>query len=233
MGSRSFVLYDEFGDLLPLLDDEQAGRLFRALFDYREGMEPEFSDKTLSVVFGIIRKRLDDDAKKYAATCERNRISGKKGGEARANNRKRELADASDAKRGQAFQADSESESDSEYIYNFRPSDDGRKQKNNQKKERLDAEKENFALIYAVYPRKEGKAGAFKAYRAFVGPGKKISGETYRLTNDQLWNAVNKFAEECRRKGTETEYIPLASTFFNGRILDYLPEEGGGAGNGN
>lgn len=113
------------------------------------------------------------------------------------------------------------------------PSDDGRKQKNDQKKERLDAEKENFRLIYAAYPRKEGKAGAFKAYLAYVGKGKKINGETYRLTNDQLWNAVNKFAEECRRKGTETEYIPLASTFFNGRILDYLPEEGGGAGNGN
>ena len=111
-----------------------------------------------------------------------------------------------------------------------RPSDDGRKQKNDQKKERLDAEKKNFDLIYAAYPRKEGKAGAFKAYRAYVGKGKKINGETYRLTNDQLWNAVNKFAEECRRKGTEMEYIPLASTFFNGRIIDYLTE--GGADDG-
>lgn len=108
------------------------------------------------------------------------------------------------------------------------PPDDGRKQKNDQKKERLDAEKENFDLIYAAYPRKEGKAGAFKAYRAYVGKGKKINGTTYRLKNDQLWEAVNKFAEECRRKGTETEYIPLASTFFNGRILDYLAKEEGG-----
>ena len=95
----------------------------------------------------------------------------------------------------------------------------------------MDAEKENFELIYAAYPRKEGKAGAFRAYHAFVGPGKKINGETYRLTNDQLWEAVNKFAEECRRKGTEMEYIPLASTFFNGRIIDYLTE--GGADDGN
>ena len=226
MGVRTFVLYDEFGDLLPLLDDEQAGKLFRALFDYREGREPEFSDKTLSVVFGIIRKRLDDDAKKYAAICERNRLAGKKGGEARANNCKRELADARNAKRGQAFQADCDYESDFEKICNFCPSVDGREQENEQKREKLAADKSNFELIYKAYPRKEGKAGAFKAYRAYVGTGKKINGETYRLTNDQLWNAVNKFAAECKERGTETEFIPLASTFFNGRILDYLPKGG-------
>lgn len=106
------------------------------------------------------------------------------------------------------------------------PSADEREQKNDQKKARQAAEKDNFEQIYSVYPRKEGKSGAFKAYRAYVGPGKKINGETYRLTNNQMWEAVNRFAVECRERGTETEFIPLASTFFNGRILDYLPEGG-------
>ena len=96
MGKNSFVLYDTDGDLLDFLTDEEAGKLFRAIFDFRRGAEPELTDKGPKTAFRIIRSHLEIDARKYAETCEKNRQSGKKGGEANA---KRALASASDSKR--------------------------------------------------------------------------------------------------------------------------------------
>lgn len=110
MGKNSFVLYDTDGDLLDFLTDEEAGKLFRAIFDYRRGVEPELTDKGPKTAFRIIRSHLEIDARKYEETCERNRQSGKKGGEANA---KRLLASASDSKRSVADnEIDTESEID-------------------------------------------------------------------------------------------------------------------------
>lgn len=97
------------------------------------------------------------------------------------------------------------------------------KEKEKQDQSALEA---NFNAIYKIYPRKKDKAKAFKAYRAFVGPGKKINGKNYRLSNSQIWEAVSAFVEDCHKNGTEPDFIPYAGTFFNGRILDYLPEGG-------
>ena len=105
-------------------------------------------------------------------------------------------------------------------------SGDERAPEKEKKKTDQSALEANFNAIYKIYPRKKDKAKAFKAYRAFVGPGKKINGKNYRLSNSQIWEAVSAFVEDCRKNGTESDFIPYAGTFFNGRILDYLSEGG-------
>ena len=81
----------------------------------------------------------------------------------------------------------------------------------------------NFGIIWTEYPRKEGKTNAFKYYRKYVGQGKKINGKNVKLTNDQIYNAVVKYANSV--KGKESQYIQMGSTFFNTTIVDYVDEE--------
>ncbi len=81
---------------------------------------------------------------------------------------------------------------------------------------------EDFEKIYAIYPRKQGKAKALKYYRQWV-KGRKIGGKTIHLTPRQIYLAVDKYADE--QAGKEQQFVKMASTFFNTDILDYIPPE--------
>lgn len=81
---------------------------------------------------------------------------------------------------------------------------------------------ENFEKIWQIYPRKEGKAKAFKSYTTWL-KGKKVCGKNRKLTNKQMWYAVKKYAEESKEK--EKTFIKMGSTFFTDAILDYVEEE--------
>ncbi len=78
---NSFVLFHEFKESVELLSDEQAGKLFKALFDYEtEQTEPEFTDVAMKIVFSTIRNSLDRNKEKYEKRCKRNKENGLKGG---------------------------------------------------------------------------------------------------------------------------------------------------------
>lgn len=75
---NSFILYDSFKDVFDELNDEQAGRLIKAIFEYKvTGSEPEL-DGLLKMAFIPIRQAINRDIAKYEATCKRNRESIKK-----------------------------------------------------------------------------------------------------------------------------------------------------------
>lgn len=64
----------------------------------------------------------------------------------------------------------------------------------------------DLEAIYAVYPRKRGKASGLKALESRVRDA-----ETYR----RVLRAAEMFAKECKRKGTESDYIPHFSTWIH------------------
>lgn len=78
----------------------------------------------------------------------------------------------------------------------------------------------DFEIIYAEYPRKEGKNNAFKAYKAWKA-GKKVLGKTVRLSNEEMYNAVLRYKEECMQSNREKKYIKQADTFFR-NINEYV-----------
>lgn len=99
------------------------------------------------------------------------------------------------------------------------------KQQVNDEKKALEQAREDFEIIYKLYPKKKGKTKAFEYYRGFIGRGRVISSQRYRLTNEQIWSAVNAYVAERRQQGTELEFYQDFSRFMNKTILDYLPEE--------
>lgn len=112
-------------------------------------------------------------------------------------------------------------------INNIYRSPDGEQESLNQsKRDALSIEQSNFELIYDTYPRKRGKAKAFQFYRQYLKNGREVNGTRYRLTNDQIWAAVQKFVDEQKANGTALEFYPYFSTFLSTRIIDYLEERG-------
>lgn len=76
----TFILYTEMHEQMDLLTDEQAGRLIKAVFHYKAGMELPEMDSVTAMVFAFIRQKLDRDEKKYDETCDKHRKAGAKGG---------------------------------------------------------------------------------------------------------------------------------------------------------
>ena len=132
---ESFILYTEQKEVIDNLTDEDAGKLFKGIFDYALGNEPQFNN-LLKLVFIPIRQQLERNAKKYAEIKEKRRIAGAKGGKQKVANQ----ANANFAKQNQANQAvnvhDNVHVNDNNNVY---LSKDKYKENNN-----TNSQKENF-----------------------------------------------------------------------------------------
>lgn len=98
--------------------------------------------------------------------------------------------------------------------------------KQNTKKEDIPSSKDeelrnHFELIWKEYPNKKGRA---KAEGYFFGwlKGRNINKSIKRLTDEQMYYAVRKYAKECEDNKIEQQYIKHGDTFFNSYILDYV-----------
>ncbi len=108
----SFILYTEQKEVIDNLSDEDAGKLFKGIFEYTLGNEPEFNN-LLKLVFIPIRQQLERNAKKYSEIREKRRIAGAKGGKQKIANQ----ANANFAKQNQANQAVNVHVNDNDNVY--------------------------------------------------------------------------------------------------------------------
>ena len=110
----SFVLYAEYMEHIELLNMEQRGELFTAIFLYTStGQVPELDGAT-AMAFSFIRKQLDKDQKKYDETCKKRSEAGKLGGRPKANgsSEKAKKANGFSEKQMKAKKADNENDND-------------------------------------------------------------------------------------------------------------------------
>lgn len=83
---KSFILYFDNAKQVNMLTDEQAGKLFKAIFKFAEtGEETEFDDLALGIVFSFIADIIRRDTEKYDDICKKRSDSGKKSAKMRAN----------------------------------------------------------------------------------------------------------------------------------------------------
>ncbi len=98
--------------------------------------------------------------------------------------------------------------------------------KQNTKKEDIPSSKDeelrnHFELIWKEYPNKKGKAKAEGYYFGWL-KGRKINSITRKITDEQMYYAVRKYAKECEENKIEQQFIKHGDTFFNSYILDYV-----------
>ena len=75
-----------------------------------------------------------------------------------------------------------------------------------------------FDSFWKIYPRKQEKKNAYKAYLARLNCG---------YTEEQLFEACKNYAEECKSLKRDPQYIKLGATFLsvNEPFLDYLGDK--------
>ena len=80
---------------------------------------------------------------------------------------------------------------------------------NNTKEINKESQLENdFEELWKLYPRKAGKAKAFKAYKSAIKQG---------ATNEQIKQGILNYIQWIKEHKTQAEYIKHGSTFFNER----------------
>lgn len=79
----------------------------------------------------------------------------------------------------------------------------------------------HFELIWKEYPNKKGKSKAEGYYFGWL-KGRKINSITRKITDEQMYYAVRKYAKECEDNKIEQQFIKHGDTFFNSYILDYV-----------
>ena len=85
---NSFILYNSYAEQINLLDDAECGQLFKALFAFNaSGEKPSLSGGAM-MAFSFITSQMSRDAEEYEKVCEKRREAGRRGGEAKAANRK-------------------------------------------------------------------------------------------------------------------------------------------------
>ena len=83
MKRDSFILYTDFYDVLKEIPDEQAGMLFKAIYEYQAtGKVPTLED-SIKYVFLILKQKLDENETKWRTEKEKRSEAGRKSGEIR------------------------------------------------------------------------------------------------------------------------------------------------------
>lgn len=113
---QSYVMYKDWNALFTSLSKEDAGELIQAISMYQSGVkEVNISDCALNAIFEMFKSRFEKDDKKYQDTCDSRANAGSKGGQAKSNNAKQNVANLANdkfAKQNVANLADKDKEHD-------------------------------------------------------------------------------------------------------------------------
>lgn len=98
MDKNSFILYTDYAKHINLLNNEQAGVLFKNIFSYIETGNVLDMDAVTQMAFSFIKSDLDRNADKYNEVIEKRRKAGAIGGHTKAQNRLANVANVASAK---------------------------------------------------------------------------------------------------------------------------------------
>lgn len=206
----SFVFYKSFYDAIKKIPEEYQLELYNAILSYSlEGIGPNNLSPIAEAMFILIKPNIDSSQKRYEASVE----NGKKGG--RPLKKTQEEPD----KNLDETQEEPDENLNVDVDDNVDVNDNNIN--NNEQKQVL---LEHFEIIWGQYPHKKGKTKALEYYFQWI-KGRKISGFTRKLTDEQMYRAVMRYKKECEEKKIETQFIKHGDTFFNKAILDYLEEQ--------
>ena len=95
---KGFIMYMDWAELVMKLTDEDAGKLFRAIFAYHATREEPQLPPVADMLFSVMRIRFDQDIEKWESTKRSRIAAGSAGGQARAESlRKQNVANEANA----------------------------------------------------------------------------------------------------------------------------------------
>lgn len=185
--NKSFILHLDSLVILEKLSDEQAGKIFKAIYTYQKTNEILQLDFALDLAFTPFLNQFARDEEKYKITCERRKEAGSKGGKqkvANASKSKQKVANLADNKNKSDSKNDSDSDSESKNIIKsqfesfWNLYDKKESRKDCEKKFQLALRKESFEKIMA----------GLQAYAKVRGSDKKYWKLPETWLNKESWN---------------------------------------------
>lgn len=73
MGKSNFLIEDAWGEMFKGLSDDNAGKLIKAVFAYRDGEDVSLDDPILNAVMNMVKATMDENQAAYEKTCENRR----------------------------------------------------------------------------------------------------------------------------------------------------------------
>lgn len=221
---RAFKLYNDYKIHVDLLSDEDAGKLFKAILNFANGIKSAKElDGATMMAFSFISAQMARDAEAYDKRCEVNRANGKKGGRPRKHPVAVEDEPTEHTDLPEAFEQEAKVECVEE-PEKAKEEPVQPKTENRPKRQASNEYTPEFESFWKEYPRKVDKGAAWKAWKARIKEGE--SPQNMRF-------AAIQYAIDCRRLHREPEYIKHAKTFLGETraYKDYLtPLSAGGQG---
>lgn len=197
MKKKSFLLYEDSAPQIEMLNDEEAGQLFKAIFQYfSNGVELKTDNRVLAMTFAVFKAQIDRGQERYDNICKKRAEAANKKWERYksmqmdANGCKCMQMDANDTSKG-----DSDSDSGSE--------SDIKKESKKKKVDaataaaRLDGRKEDFYKSLIPYVTQYGKEMVRAFFDYWSEPNKSRTKMRFEL--ERTWDVSRRLSTWASR----------------------------------
>ena len=203
-----FLLYADWEEQVGLLTDEDAGKLFKALFAYERTRESGELPPVAAMAFAFMRKELDRNRKAYEEKCQKLRQNGAQGGRPRREEEEEKPKPTpKNQKKPNGF-LENHLGGDTDTVTDTVTDTDTLPPKSPQGDESA-----AFGEFWRLYPKKSGQRDARAAWEE-LAPGKN--------TQSQILEALRRAKASPQWREENGRYIPKAAKWLRERRWDNL-----------
>ena len=204
---KYFIVPLEYAEELDLFTNEQLGELFRALLHYSAyGTDSDSNSFPIKLMYRILKKGIDQNFEKYEEVSNKRRDAINK----RWNKEKQEKTE-NDTNEYNSIQMNTNEykpiQNDTNDT-NTNTKTNTKTNTNNSSSAKLSDKvfEDEFQEVWNIYPRKEGRKNALKAY---------IKARKNGTSKETILSGLNAYINKIKAERTETQYIKHGSSWFS------------------
>lgn len=211
---KYFIVPLEYAEELDLFTNEQLGELFRSLLHYSAyGTDSDSNSFPIKLMYRILKKGIDQNFEKYEEISNKRREAGRKGGiisqqnQANESKVKQSQANESNDKQNQANESKDKQNQANEANTKTITNTNTKTNTNNSSSAKLSERvlEDEFQEIWNIYPRKEGRKNALKAY---------IKARKNGTSKETILSGLNAYISKIKAEKTDLQYIKHGSSWF-------------------
>lgn len=214
---NSFVVYSAWEAQVALLSDEDAGKLFKALFAHETGEDPGDLPPVVAMALSFMGAELDRNRQKYQEIVEKRREAGRQGGRPRREDPEaaaKETSPEEEEKQAKAKKANVFFEKQKNPInVNENDNENGNGNGNEIERAFTRVRESGFDRFWEKYPRHLDREGALEAWQALAPDDP---------TQERILRALEKALDSPQWLEEDGRYIPQAATWLRDRRWDNL-----------
>ena len=198
---KYFIVPLEYAEELDLFTNEQLGELFRALLHYSAyGTDSDSNSFPIKLMYRILKKGIDQNFENYEEVKNKRRDA--------ANKRWKNENDTNECKAMQSNANECKAMQSNANDTNTNTKTNTKTNINNSSSAKLSdkAFEDEFQEVWNIYPRKEGRKNALKAY---------IKARKNGTSKETILSGLNAYISKIKAERTETQYIKHGSSWFS------------------